>query len=144
MLTNVRPMAESDPTGIALHNGIWGAIVSGGAMTAMTWWWDDWVKPANLYRVFVGPSNFTVAVPWLDYHWKPIDAAVSPTCTDITPGGSVHHVTYNLAPPFFKIAPKSGSKMCFAIRSQHLVGAGGPNQNTPRIQYKDVQSPFGL
>lgn len=45
---------DADPTGIALHNGLWAGILSGGAGTAMSWYWDDYVHPLSLYRHFAG------------------------------------------------------------------------------------------
>ena len=49
----------------------------------------------------------------------------------------VAHVNHNLSrpSPFFKNGAKSGFEMCFAPST---FGAGGPNQNTSRIQYKEV------
>jgi hypothetical protein len=31
---------RSDVPGVALHNGLWSSVLSGGAGAAMSWWWD--------------------------------------------------------------------------------------------------------
>lgn len=49
-----------DPNGIHLHNAIWGSLFGGAMGSAMTWWWDDYINPQNLY-----------------YHYKPLAAVTS-------------------------------------------------------------------
>jgi len=44
--------------GVALHNGLWAAPFAGMASTAMYWWWDWLVEPANLWPHFKGISTF--------------------------------------------------------------------------------------
>jgi len=50
--TSTRKM---DPEGIHIHQGLWAGVMGNGAGTGMTWWWDSYIHPANLY-----------------YHFKPI------------------------------------------------------------------------
>ena len=56
--------ARLDPDGIHLHNGMWGAVMSGSAGTAMTWWWDSYVHPNDLYHHFASLSAFLEGVNW--------------------------------------------------------------------------------
>lgn len=44
---------EYDPSGRAInfHNGVFAAISSGSAGTAMLWWWDDYIDKLDLYWV---------------------------------------------------------------------------------------------
>ncbi len=44
--------------GVALHNGLWAAPFAGMASTAMYWWWDWLVEPANLWTHFKGIAAF--------------------------------------------------------------------------------------
>jgi hypothetical protein len=44
--------------GVALHNGLWAAPFAGMASTAMYWWWDWLVDPANLWPHFKGIAEF--------------------------------------------------------------------------------------
>lgn len=47
-----------DPTGIALHSGIWSTLMDGAAGTAMLWWWDNHIHAHNLYYHFAALSRF--------------------------------------------------------------------------------------
>ena len=47
-----RKTAETDPTGINLHNAFYASVGQGQAGTPMTWWWDSYVHPKDLYPVF--------------------------------------------------------------------------------------------
>ncbi len=48
-----------DTEGVELHIGIWSAPMNGAAGTAMTWWWDTYVHPNNLWDpLFRGVSAF--------------------------------------------------------------------------------------
>jgi hypothetical protein len=47
---------QTDPTGISLFNGLWASLVTGSG-TAMTWWWDTWVEPFDLYPRFLGVAR---------------------------------------------------------------------------------------
>ncbi len=69
-----KPDAAYDPDGkgVNLHNGLWSAVTSGDAATAMLWWWDNYVAPENLYWQFTGVSRFVKAVNWNQGVWKPL------------------------------------------------------------------------
>jgi hypothetical protein len=41
-----------DPDGVHLHNGLYASVGQLQAGTPMTWWWDSYVEPRNLYPVF--------------------------------------------------------------------------------------------
>lgn len=54
---------EEKPTavgreGIHLHNGLWAAPFNGFASTALYWWWDLLIEPANLWGHLKGISRF--------------------------------------------------------------------------------------
>jgi hypothetical protein len=49
---------DNDPTGIDFHNSLWASSVSGSFGTAMTWWWDNYIDPRNLYGHFKAVSAF--------------------------------------------------------------------------------------
>jgi hypothetical protein len=51
-----------DPTGIALHSGIWSTVMDGAAGTAMLWWWDNHIHPHDLYYHFAALSRFIQGV----------------------------------------------------------------------------------
>jgi hypothetical protein len=50
--------APYNKDGIHLHNGLWATPFAGYASTAMYWWWDNYIDPANLWYQFKGISSF--------------------------------------------------------------------------------------
>ena len=72
----------SDPTGIHLHNGLWAGMMSGGAGTAMLWWWDNYVEPRNLYHHFAPVAAFAAGVNWVSENYQ----ITSPTGLAYAPG----------------------------------------------------------
>lgn len=58
------PRPERDPDGISLHNGIWAAVLSGSAGTAMLWWWDNYIDPNDLYYHFQPLAQFVEGTDW--------------------------------------------------------------------------------
>jgi len=65
--------AQNDPTGIALHDGLWGAALGGAAGGALVWEWDDWVDPQNLYHHFSPFAAVLKDIPFSRYTWRPIE-----------------------------------------------------------------------
>ncbi|HZG65868.1 MAG TPA: DUF5060 domain-containing protein [Herpetosiphonaceae bacterium] len=47
-----------DREGVHVHNGVWAGIMTKGSGTGMTWWWDTYIDPLDLYGVFAGPAAF--------------------------------------------------------------------------------------
>ncbi len=43
---------EMDPDGIHIHNGAFSSVGQFQAGIPMTWWWDSYVHPRNLYPIF--------------------------------------------------------------------------------------------
>lgn len=60
LTTDGNGLAAQDPKGIHIHNAIWGSTFSGAMGSAMTWWWDNYINPQNLY-----------------YHFNPLATVVS-------------------------------------------------------------------
>lgn len=81
------PPGVPDPTGVSLHNGIWASMMSRAAMTAMSWWWDNWIAAFNLYNHFDAPSKVARVIDWTKYTWRAITAQTAPKCVDVSPGG---------------------------------------------------------
>jgi hypothetical protein len=50
--------ATQDPLGVHIHNGLWAGLMSKSAGTGMTWWWDSYVDPLDLYPLFAGLAAF--------------------------------------------------------------------------------------
>ncbi|MCB0594373.1 MAG: DUF5060 domain-containing protein [Lewinellaceae bacterium] len=67
-------LANQDPDGIHIHNALWGGLFSGAFGTAMTWWWDNYIHPRNLYHHFSGLSQIAGEVPFLNRKLAPAEA----------------------------------------------------------------------
>jgi hypothetical protein len=70
-------LANQDPDGIHIHNSLWGGLFSGAFGTAMTWWWDNYIHPRNLYYHFSGISQVAPEVPFLAEFLAPAAAFVT-------------------------------------------------------------------
>jgi hypothetical protein len=58
--------------GTNMHNGAWAALMSGAAGTAMLWYWDGYVHPGSLYRVFTPIRKFADSVDWSSERLDPV------------------------------------------------------------------------
>jgi len=61
----------ADPEGLHLHNGLWSAMLSGDAGTAMLWWWDSYIHPRNLYPRFAAVAAFAEGIDWPRENYRP-------------------------------------------------------------------------
>lgn len=77
-------LANQDPDGIHLHNALWGGLFSGALGTAMTWWWDNYIHPQNLYFHFTGLSQIVEEVPFLAENLSPANAYTTGAPGDLT------------------------------------------------------------
>lgn len=53
-----KPYYYFDKEGVGLHDGLWSTLVAGSPVTAMSWWWDNYVHPFRLYYHFKAVSEF--------------------------------------------------------------------------------------
>ncbi len=47
-------LANADPDGIHIHNAMWASMMGGAIGTAMSWWWESYIHPQDLYYHFNG------------------------------------------------------------------------------------------
>jgi hypothetical protein len=66
-----------DPHGAALHEGLWAGTVSLAAGSPMSWWWDNYIEPRNLYYHYKPLAAFVGDVEWNKRRWRPAQAALS-------------------------------------------------------------------
>jgi hypothetical protein len=64
---------ENDPTGIALHDGLWGAAFGGAAGGALVWEWDRWVDGQNLYHYYTPFAAVMKDVAFNRSTWSAVD-----------------------------------------------------------------------
>lgn len=70
-------LSTLDPAGIHIHNSLWGPLFGGGLGTGMSWWWDSYIEPKNLYTHFAGVSAVAAQVPLDGSFFRPTTASVS-------------------------------------------------------------------
>jgi hypothetical protein len=72
-----------DPDGIHIHNSMWGSLFGGGLGTGMSWWWDNYIDPKNLYYHLAPMSAVAAAVPFHAANMAPAPAGVSGVPADL-------------------------------------------------------------
>ncbi len=73
-----------DPTGIHIHNTAWGSLFSGALGTGMTWWWDSYIAPKNLYSHFAGVAEITSKIPFQKENFGPAIVTATGAASDLT------------------------------------------------------------
>ncbi|KAJ3436751.1 hypothetical protein M0812_18818 [Anaeramoeba flamelloides] len=61
---------KTDPTGIHIHNGAWSGVVTGLAGIQLTWWWDSFIDPLNLYHIWKPISGFVKGIQFSEGDWE--------------------------------------------------------------------------
>ena len=67
-LTNI------DPDGIYIHNSLWATLMGGGMGSAMTWWWDNYIHPRDLYYHFAPVAVIANEIPFLTENMTPTES----------------------------------------------------------------------
>jgi hypothetical protein len=79
----------ADPQGIAIHDGLWAGVVSGGIGTAMSWWWDNLIdlEPERYYPMFGAVARFVRGVAFDREGMAKLDASVVGAARPVVPYG---------------------------------------------------------
>lgn len=64
---------DQDTEGYHLHEGIWASTMSGDAGSASLWWWDNYIRPRNLYHHFRALREFIDGAPMDGAEFGPIE-----------------------------------------------------------------------
>lgn len=64
-----------DLQGQSLHDQVWGTVVYENC--AMSWWWDGWIHPNNLYRRIRPAADFVEGEDWAPYQLAPVQSTVT-------------------------------------------------------------------
>lgn len=77
-------LRNMDPDGIHFHNGLWSPLFSGGLGTGMSWWWDSYIAPNDLYY-HLGPiANLAAEIPFLQNNMQAAPSSLSGAPGDLT------------------------------------------------------------
>ena len=83
-------LSANDPNGVHIHNAIWGSMFSGGLGSGMTWWWDDYIEPQNLYYHYKPLSSVVSLISFKNDNYKKVTTSVSgggASDLSVSPGG---------------------------------------------------------
>jgi len=86
-----------DPTALHLHNAIWAAMASGSAGGPLTWWWDSYIDPLDLYSVYTGPSKFAETIGWCAEEFNPAAVKIQMAAADIKEGAKPNRYVHGRA-----------------------------------------------
>ena len=76
-------LGNIDANGIYVHNALWGSLFSGGAGAGMTWWWDNYIHPRNLYYHFAPLAEVAAQIPFVQNRLSHAPAQVSGAPADL-------------------------------------------------------------
>jgi hypothetical protein len=68
--------AEMDPQAIHLHNALYASVGQLQAGTPMTWWWDSYVHPYDLYNVFGAFNRWIEGFDFVEQQAQPVQATI--------------------------------------------------------------------
>lgn len=77
-------LSTLDPDGIHIHNSVWGSLFGGGMGAGMSWWWDNYIEPKNLYYHFAPVAAVSQVVPFKTANLSPAAAAVTGVPGDLS------------------------------------------------------------
>jgi len=86
----------ADPEGLHLRETIWSTALSGSAGCGMSWWWDSYIDPQNLWPVYRPLAAFTSDIPWNRRVWQPLQSEISLNAN--APGIPVDNFLKGVAP----------------------------------------------
>jgi len=86
----------ADPEGLHLRETIWSTALSGSAGCGMSWWWDSYIDPQNLWSIYRPLAAFTSDIPWNRGFWHPLQADVELKAD--APGIPVDHFLKGIPP----------------------------------------------
>ena len=58
--------------GTPLHDALWATVMTGDSGGALTWWWDNYLEPLDLWHVYIGISKFVAPIDFAHRNFRPI------------------------------------------------------------------------
>lgn len=76
-------LANADPNGVHVHNSLWATLFGGGMGSAMSWWWDSYIHPRDLYYHFAPVAKLADEIPFLEANLMPASSFVADAPGDL-------------------------------------------------------------
>ena len=76
-------LSQSDPEGIHFHNGLWGSLFAGALGSALSWWWDSYIEPQNLFGHYAALATITAELPLRERRYQPAPSLVQGQAADL-------------------------------------------------------------
>jgi len=70
-------LSTMDPSGVHIHNALWGTAFSGALGCGMSWWWDSYIHPRNLYPYFKPLATVLNSIDLVKDNYKKMAASIS-------------------------------------------------------------------
>jgi len=70
-------LSTNDPSGVHIHNALWGTSFSGALGSGMSWWWDSYIQPRNLYPYFKPLAAVMNSIELVKGNYKKITATTT-------------------------------------------------------------------
>ena len=74
-------LTTTDRQGIHVHNSLWASLFAGAFGAGMTWWWDSYIAPNNLYYHFDGLGR--LAPELIEADFTPADVFIQGAAGDL-------------------------------------------------------------
>lgn len=97
---------DEDPTGIIVHNGLWGAVMGGAAGAGLPWGWNNWIDTGDFYHYWQPLSRLLRDVPFCLREWQQVqvtrfvsaDGQPAPSLGPVFVEGWPRNYAYTLEP----------------------------------------------
>ncbi|MBV6440146.1 MAG: hypothetical protein EPGJADBJ_01808 [Saprospiraceae bacterium] len=84
LTTTGADLGTADPDGVHVHNSMWGTLFGGGMGAGMSWWWDNYIEPKDLYYHFGPLAAVAQNVPFQAGNLSPVPATVAGAPADLS------------------------------------------------------------
>lgn len=71
----------TDRQGVHVHNSLWASLFAGAFGAGMTWWWDSYIAPNNLYYHFAGLGH--LAPELIEADFTPAQVSIQGAAGDL-------------------------------------------------------------
>jgi hypothetical protein len=70
-------LSNADANGVHIHNTAWATMFGGCLGSGMTWYWDTYIEPRNLYPIYKPLADFTQSLTLKADDYRPVTPSVT-------------------------------------------------------------------